>query len=146
MRRQILIGAVLAVLAVFLLAGWRILHLQQLPPRPLADLGAVKSDLFVFARAERAFYASSGRYASMEELRSKGLLSLPPDVRWPYFYSIHTTAPDRCWIVAMAEAPSGSRPIAVMIDDNFNMRQFDAHRWHHPGYRRNRRATQLNFS
>lgn len=143
MRRPIVIGAVVAVLAFALLAGWRTWRVQQLPPRPLADLGAVKSDLFVFARAERAFFASSGRYASMDELRSKGLLSLPPDVRWPYFYSIHTTVPDRFVIVAMAEAPSGSRPIAVMIDDNFNMRRFDAHRWQHP---RRPGAKRLTFS
>lgn len=136
MRRHIAIGAFIAVLAYGVLAGWRVLRIPQLPPRPLADMGDVKSDLFKYARAERAFYASNGRYAAMDELRSRGLLTIPPDIRWPYFYSIHTLAPDRFVIVAMAEGPFGSRPIALMIDDSFNMRQFDSHRWRHREPRR----------
>ena len=139
-----LIGALVAVLAYGGLVGWRMFRTPQLPPRPLADMGDVKADLFDYARAERAFYASTGRYATMDELRSKGLLSVPPDVRWPYFYSIHTPAPDRFVIIAMAQGPFGSRPIALSIDDNFNMRQFDSHKWRHP--RRRSRATRLTFS
>ncbi len=146
MRRQIGIGAVLGLLAFCALAGWRTMRTPGLPgepSRPLADMGAVKSDLLTYARAERAFYASTGHYATMDELRSKGLLSVPPDVRWPYFYSIHTPAPDRFVIIAMAQGPFGSRPIAVTIDDNFNMRQFDPHRWRHPEHRR---AAPVRFS
>ena len=144
MRRYVVIGAVLGIVAFGLIAGWRMVRTPALPPRPLADMGDVKSDLFVFARAERAFYASSGRYASMDELRSRGLLTLPPEVRWPYFYSVHTPTPDRFVIVAMAKGPFGSRPIALSIDDNFNMRQFDSHRWKHP--ERRRAANRLRFS
>ncbi len=107
-------------------------------------MGDVKSDLFEYARAERAFYASKGRYATMPELRSQGLLSVPPDIRWPYFYSIHTPAPDRFVIIAMAKGPFGSRPIALSIDDNFNMRQFDSHHWRHPQRRRD--GNRLTFS
>lgn len=140
MRRQVLIGALVAVLAYGVLAGWRVWKTPQLPPRPLAGMGEVKDDLFEYARAERAFYASNGRYATMQQLRSEGLLSLPPDVRWPYFYSIHTT-PDRFVIIAMAEGPFGSRPIALSIDDHFDMRQFDSHRWGQP--RRRRASRQL---
>jgi hypothetical protein len=141
MRRQIAIGALVAVLAFGAIAVWRVVHVPQLPPRPLADMGAVKSDLFAYARAERAFYASNGRYASMQDLRSLGLLSVPPDIRWPYFYSIHTPAPDRFVIIAMAQGPFGARPIALSIDDSFNMREFDSHKWHRPENRRRRGAT-----
>ena len=146
MRRQIGIGVLVAVLAYAALAGWRMVRTPELPPRPLADVGAVKSDLFDYARAERAFYASMGRYASMKELRSEGLLSLPPDIRWPYFYSIHTPAPDRFVIVAIAKGPFGARPIVVTIDDSFNMRQFDSHHWTMPDHQRQRPATRQRFS
>lgn len=149
MRRQIGIGALVAVLAYCLLAGWRMVRTPELPPRPqpqLADLGAVKSDLLTYARAERAFYASVGRYASMQELRSEGLLSLPPDIRWPYFYSIHTPSPDRFVIIAMAQGPFGSRPIAMTIDDDFNMHQFDSHHWVQPERRHKRTARLQRFS
>src|SRR5689334_5076097 len=122
MRRYIAVGAVIAALAYGVLAGWRVIRVQQLPPRPLADVGVVKSDLFEYARAEHAFYASAGHYASLQELRSQGLLSLPPNIRWPYFYSIRTPRPDRFVIVAIAQGPFGARPIALTIDDDFKMR------------------------
>lgn len=144
MRRQVLIGVLVAIMAYGVLAGWRVFRTPQLPARPLADLGAVKADLFEYARAERAFYAFTGRYATMDELRLKGLVSVPPDIRWPYFYSVHTPAPDRFVIIAMAEGPFGSRPIALSIDDNFNMRQFDSHHWRHPDRRRASRRPRFS--
>lgn len=142
MWRHIAIGAVVAVLAFAGVSAWKIVHVPQLPPRPLADVGEVKSDLFEYARAERAFYASKGRYASMQELRSQGLISVPPDIRWPYFYSIHTPAPDRFVIVAIAKGPFGSRPIALAIDEKMDMRELRGHRTE----RHRRAARRMRFS
>ena len=149
MRLRFGILVLVAVLGYAAFLAWRMERLPAPPLRPsqpLADLGTVKSDLFVFARAERAFYASVGRYASMQELRSEGLLSLPPDIRWPYFYSIHTPAPDRFVIVAIAQGPFGARPIAITIDDDFNMHQFDAHHWPQLDRRHKRVPTRQRFS
>jgi hypothetical protein len=148
MRLRFSLLVLALVLVGGLVTGARFLRTPALPAqhRPLADMGAVKSDLFIYARAELAFYASSGRYADMQELRSRGLLSLPPDVRWPYFYSIHTPSPDRFVIVAIAQGPFGARPIALSIDDDFNMREFDSHRWGPPEHRRRHGATRQRFS
>jgi hypothetical protein len=149
MRLRFGIAVLVVLLGYIGFLAWRAEHIPALPARPqhqLADFGAVKSDLFVFARAERAFYASVGRYASMQELRSEGLLSLPPDIRWPYFYSIHTPAPDRFVIVAIAQGPFGARPIAITIDDDFKMQQFDAHHWQRPDRQRNRAPARQRFS
>ena len=127
MRRRYGIAVLVAVLGVLLFVGWKMERVLPLPPRPQADLGTVKSDLFVFARAERAYFASAGRYAPMSELRTNGLLSLPPDTRWPYRYSIVVTAPDTFVIVAMSQNLDGGRPVALAIDEHLNMREFHPH-------------------
>ena len=142
MRRAIGLGALVAVLAYGCLAGWRALR-NPLPPRPqpqLADRGLVKSDLLLYARAECAFYASSGRYASMDELRAKGLLSLPPDTRWPYRYLIAVPAPDAFVIVAMPQSTEDGRAKALSIDEEMNMREIDPH----PGSPHHRRHRNLS--
>ena len=134
-----------AVLGVLALVGWNAERVLPLPPRPQADLGTIKSDLLVFARAERAYFASAGRYAPMKELRTHGLLSLPPDTRWPYRYSIVVTAPDTFVIVAMSQKLDGARPAALAVDEQMNMRQLDPHHGRQPG-RRHKAATQQRFS
>jgi len=143
MRRQILIGALMGVIAFCALMSWRAFR-TPLPPHPqpqLADRGVIKSDLLVYARAERAYYASAGCYASMAELRDKGLLSLPPDTRWPYRYLISVTAPDSFVVVAMPQAAEGGRAVALTIDDQMNMRELDPHPTL-PHHRRHRNATR----
>ncbi|MGH9523967.1 MAG: hypothetical protein ACRD3E_15705, partial [Terriglobales bacterium] len=72
MRKAILRAVVVAMVAWAALLAWRYARIPALPPRPQADMGTVKEDLLVFARAERAFYASAGRYAEMHELRTAG--------------------------------------------------------------------------
>lgn len=129
MRRAIATGALLAVVAFAALLGWRSLRTPVLPrPEPrLADRGVIKSDLIVYARAERAFYASVGHYASMAELRAKGLLSLPPDTRWPYRYMISVPAPNAFVVVAMPQSAQSGRAVMLTIDDQMNMRAIDPH-------------------
>jgi hypothetical protein len=137
------IGTALVVVLVGYLAyvAWRHEHMPAMPSypsHPLADLGAVKSDLFVFARAERAFYASVGRYAQMGELRAEGLLSLPPDTRWPYSYYVYMPAPHRFFVVAVGLGPLGGRPVALAIDEHMDMRKFEPTYPEGPHRRRNK--------
>ena len=129
------VAVLVFVLAMFTagVAAWRFARASLLPPnlpRPVADQGVIKSDLFNFARAEHAYFAMSGHYAEMDELRAKGLLTLPPNARWPYFYSIYVIGSNRFAIVAMASGPLSGRPVALVIDDALRMRKYtpDDHR------------------
>src|SRR5512133_3351599 len=103
--------AVVVFFAAFFAAGisaWRFTRTSLIPPhlpRPVADPGIIKADLLNFARAEQAYFAMAGHYAEIEELRAKGLLTLPPNARWPYAYSIYLMSPDKFAIVAMATGP-----------------------------------------
>ena len=148
MRKRFGLVVLAAVFAYCAFLGWRAVRTPAAPPEPrpqMADLGTIKSDLFIFARAERAFYASVGRYAPMSELRSNGLLSLPPDTRWPYRYSIVVSAPDTFVIVAMRQSPEGGPPMALMIDDKMDMREYQSHHWTHPE-RRHKPTARQRFS
>ena len=108
------------------LLAWKYERIPALPPRPQADMATVKQDLLVFARAERAFYASSGRYAEMHELRTQGLLTLPPEMRWPYSYYVVMPTSKRFVVVAMGQGAMGARPLALAIDEKMDMRELDA--------------------
>ena len=126
MRKALLWTIGVSVLVSAGLLVWRFVRVPELPPRPQADIGTVKEDLLNFARAERAFYATSGRYAAMTELRTQGLLSLPPLTRWPYSYYVVVRAPQRFVVVAMGQAAMGARPLAMAIDEKMDMKELDS--------------------
>ena len=142
MRVRLGIAVLVLVFGYAVFATWKLQRLASLPPTPhprLADLGAVKSDLFIFARAERAYYASAGHYAPMAELRTDGLLSLPPATRWPYSYYISVPAPGKFFIIAVAQGPPDGRPVALAMNERMEMRQFEPHDVpHHRGRTRRR--------
>ena len=122
--------AVLVFVAAFFAAAmgaWRFDRVSLMPPhlpRPVADPGKIKSDLLEFARAEHAYFAMTGHYADLDELRSKGLLTLPPSARWPYAYSIYVMPADRFAVVAMATGPIAGRPAALVMDDALRMHKY----------------------
>jgi hypothetical protein len=63
----------------------------------------------------------------MEELRAKGLLSLPPDTRWPYRYMISVPAPDAFVVVALPQSAEDGQVRALSIDEDMNMREIEPH-------------------
>ena len=61
--------------------------------RAAADLTGVRTDLLAIAQAERGHMALNGGYASLEDLRAAGELSIDPRVGRPgYTYSAETGA------------------------------------------------------
>lgn len=115
-------GVIVAILASLYGAylAIRLLQPSQLPAmaprRPMADVRTVKSDLCGLAAAERAYFKTTGSYATETELRTSGVLGLPPGSRWPYQYLIKIPAPDTFTIVAAGNVPSNDRPMAVVTD------------------------------
>ena len=139
MRKAIRRAVLVAIVVWAALLAWRYERIPALPPRPQADMGTVKQDLLEFARAERAFYASSGRYAEMHELRTQGLLTLPPEMRWPYSYYVMTPSPKRFVVIAMGQTRMGARPLALAIDEKMDMRELDSSDFHGPHGKRRQR-------
>ncbi len=56
-------------------------------PRQTIDVAGVKNDLIAIAQAERRYFATEARYASIDELRSHGDISMPTNGRGPFTYS-----------------------------------------------------------
>src|SRR5262247_554404 len=58
-------------------------------PATTVDVVAVRNDLMAIANAERRYWATNARYASLEELRSGGDIEVPS--RNDFAYSIETS-------------------------------------------------------
>lgn len=60
-------------------------------PTETVDFVGVRHDLMAIARAERSHNALRGGYASLDELRTSGDLSMSSNNRGPYTYSVETS-------------------------------------------------------
>jgi hypothetical protein len=58
-------------------------------PETTVDVLAVRNDLMAIANAERRYWASNARYASLDELRSKGDIEVPS--RNDFAYSVEAS-------------------------------------------------------
>lgn len=61
------------------------------PAQTISVVG-VKNDLIAIAQAERAYQAEHGLYASLEELKASGAMTMLRDGRDGYSYDVETTA------------------------------------------------------
>ena len=59
-------------------------------PEDVATVTGVKNDLIGIANAERAYVASQGKYASLEQLMAGNFLTIRGE-RPPYIYDVETT-------------------------------------------------------
>jgi hypothetical protein len=92
-------------------------------PTATVDLIGVRNDLLAMAQAERSHNAMRGGYASLDELRQQGELSMTRDNRGPYTYSAEVSD-SRFRIVATYNGPEGSgMPKTLSIDQSMQVSQ-----------------------
>ena len=90
-------------------------------PRAAADLTGVKNDLSNMARAERAYMALNGKYATLEELHSGGHMYVDPKGRLGYSYSIEIS--DTHFVItARYSGPATGMP-ELSIDETMQITQ-----------------------
>lgn len=89
-----------ALLAVLAVGAWYYMHQTQSTlfggatsggtanPTSTVDVIGIRSDLLAIAQAERAHIALKGSYASLEQLRADGDLTMTHNRRGPYIYSV----------------------------------------------------------
>ena len=53
-------------------------------PETTIDVTAVRNDLLAIAKAEQNYFASNGKYASFDELRTNGDIQIPSRARYSY--------------------------------------------------------------
>ena len=86
-------------------------------PKTVVDVMAVRNDLMAIANAERQYFASNGKYASLDELRMAGV-RIP--ARENYAYSAEIT--DAAFrIIAAYSGPDGNAPTSLAVDETMAM-------------------------
>ena len=83
-------------------------------PQTTIDVTAVRNDLLGIANAERRYFASNGKYASLDELRTGGDISIP--ARANYSYSAQTSETG-FKIVAVYSGPDPKAPKRMAVDE-----------------------------
>jgi hypothetical protein len=92
-------------------------------PTATVDLMGVRNDLLAMAQAERSHNALHGGYASLDELRQQGELSMNRDNRGPYKYSAEISD-SGFRVVATYSGPENSgMPKTMSVDQSMQVSQ-----------------------
>ena len=94
-------------------------------PRATADLIGVKTDLLAIAQAERSHNATHGTYASLDELRSQGELTMTRASRGPYTYSADVSE-NAFRIVATYSGSDPQMPRTLSVDESMQVSQAES--------------------
>jgi hypothetical protein len=87
-------------------------------PETTVDVLAVRNDLMAIANAERRYWATNARYASLDELRSTGDIEVPS--RDDFAYSVETS--DTGFrIVASYSGRDPGAPKRISVNDAMTM-------------------------
>ena len=83
-------------------------------PQTTVEVTGVRNDLLAIANAERRYFASNGKYVSLDELRTAGDISVP--ARPNYSYSAQTTE-STFKIIAVYSGPDAKAPKRITVDE-----------------------------
>lgn len=87
-------------------------------PETTIEVTGVRNDLMAMANAERRYFASNSKYASLDELRSNGDIAIPH--RPSYSYSAQ--AGDTSFkIIAMYSGSDPKAPKRIVMDESMTM-------------------------
>ena len=87
-------------------------------PETTVDVLAVRNDLMAIANAERRYWATNARYASLDELRTSGDIEVPN--REAFTYSVETS--DTGFrIVASYSGSDPDAPKRISVDEAMRM-------------------------
>ena len=90
-------------------------------PTTTIDVTGVRMDLIAIANAERMYFASNGRYASLNELRANGDTQITRDSRPNFTYSAETSD-SGFTIIANYSGPDPNAPKRLSIDETLTVR------------------------
>jgi hypothetical protein len=91
-------------------------------PKAAITITGVRGDLISIATAERRYFASEGKYASLDELISTNYLTVARQ-RPPYTYEVETSG-GGFRVVATRSSDDGSgAPAQISVDENMEFQQ-----------------------
>jgi hypothetical protein len=86
-------------------------------PQGAINITGVKSDLISIASAERRYFASEGKYASLDELISTHNITVVRQ-RPPYSYEVETSAGGFRVVATRAGENTSGTPAQLSVDEN----------------------------
>jgi hypothetical protein len=86
-------------------------------PKAAINITGVRSDLNSIAQAERRYYASEGKYVSLDELISSNYLSVARQ-RPPYSYDIETSSNGFRVVATRTGDDASGTPAQLSVDEN----------------------------
>jgi hypothetical protein len=86
-------------------------------PQAAINITGVKSDLITIASAERGYFASEGKYASLDDLISSKSLVVPRQ-RPPYSYSIDFSSGGFRVVATRSGGNTGGTPVQLSVDQD----------------------------
>jgi hypothetical protein len=122
-------GAFVGLLVALITAGMLITYYSRSVrentggnPRAAVDIAGVRNDLVNLANAERRYFAREGKYASIDELRAAGDISMPSNNRGPYLYTADISE-NSFRITAIYTGPPDSTVVrSLTIDESMQIR------------------------
>ena len=90
-------------------------------PADAIDVTSVRMDLIAIARAECTYFATNGKYASLDELRANGDTQITRDRRPNYRYSAETSN-SGFRIVADYTGPDPDATQRISVDETLTVR------------------------
>jgi hypothetical protein len=90
-------------------------------PTATVDLIGVNNDLLAIAQAERVHAVSSGKFVSIDELRSQGDLHMERNNRGPYTYSAEVSDSSFRIVATYAGPENSGMPKTISIDQSMEI-------------------------
>jgi hypothetical protein len=88
-------------------------------PRAAINITAVRSDLISIATTERRYYATEGKYASLDELISSNYITIAHQ-RPPYTYEIQTSSSGFRAVATRSGDDASGTPAQLSVDENMD--------------------------
>lgn len=86
-------------------------------PKAAINITGVRSDLISIATSERRYFASEGKYASLEELISANYITVARQ-RPPYTYEIQASASGFRVVASRSGDGTSGTPAQLSVDEN----------------------------
>ena len=86
-------------------------------PKAAINITGVRSDLISIASAERRYFASEGKYASLDELISTNYITVARQ-RPPYTYEVQTSASGFRVVATRSGENTSGTPTQLSVDEN----------------------------
>ena len=90
-------------------------------PQGTIDIVGVKYDLMAIAQAERMHNGLRGGYASLDDLRSSGDLTMPRNNRGPYNYAVEVTSSGFRATATLAGVEGIRAPHTISVDQTMEI-------------------------